>query len=210
MKERILDYNLEIMTALLSAAIILSLLFWDSLTLSGRALIGFMALYVLHEWEESRFPGGFYDLFFGGFGIEITVSESRMHLPAAVYLLLILIIPFALQHILFLILIPLGLGLFEGVIHVAGIRIHRLDRPYTPGMITALLLFAYSVFVIIQINEAGGLPAWQWVLGFLLSFAGFAIMENCFLRTVGLSFGEFRKIAIARVLKNRNRSVHGL
>ena len=210
MKERILDYNLEIMTALLSAAIILSLLFWDSLTLSGRALIGFMALYVLHEWEESRFPGGFYDLFFGGFGIEITVSESRMHPPAAVYLLLILIIPFALQHILFLILIPLGLGLFEGVIHVAGIRIHRLDRPYTPGMITALLLFAYSVFVIIQINEAGGLPAWQWVLGFLLSFAGFAIMENCFLRTVGLSFGEFRKIAIARVLKNRNRSVHGL
>ena len=33
--------------------------------------------YVLHEWEESRFPGGFYDLFFGGLGIEAKESEER-------------------------------------------------------------------------------------------------------------------------------------
>lgn len=53
-----------------------------------------MVLYTLHEWEESKFPDGFYDLFFGGFGVEISVSESRMHLPVAIYILIMLLIPF--------------------------------------------------------------------------------------------------------------------
>lgn len=162
-----------------------------------------MVLYTLHEWEESRFPGGFYDLFFGGFGIKITASEAKMHLPVAIYILVMLLIPFALQQVTFLVLIPLGLGLFEGVIHVAGIKIHKLKKPYTPGMITGLIMFAYSVFIITQINKAGGLSSWQWITGFILAFVGFAVMEQFFLRTVGLTFGDFRKMTMARVLGNR-------
>ena len=200
MNKWILDHNLEILSTVLAIVVGISLFLWNSLTLAGRALLGFMVLYVLHEWEESRIPGGFYDLFFGGIGIEVKESEARMHLPVAIYLLLMLLIPFAFQQITFLVLIPLGLGLFEGVIHVAGIRIHKLKKPYTPGMITALILFVYSVIVITQINKAGGLPAWQWIVGFILSFAGFALMQQFFLRTVGLTFGEFRKKAIEHVL----------
>ena len=159
MNKWILDHNLEILSTVLAIVVGISLFFWNSLTLAGRALLGFMVLYVLHEWEESRIPGGFYDLFFGGLGIEVKESEARMHLPVAIYLLLMLLIPLAFQQITFLVLIPLGLGLFEGVIHVAGIKIHKLKKPYTPGMITALILFVYSVFVITRINKAGGLPA---------------------------------------------------
>ena len=203
MNKWILDHNLEILSTVLAIVVGISLFFWNSLTLAGRALLGFMVLYVLHEWEESRIPGGFYDLFFGGIGIEVKESEARMHLPVAIYLLLMLLIPFAFQQITFLVLIPLGLGLFEGVIHVAGIRIHKLKKPYTPGMITALILFVYSVFVITRINKAGGLPAWQWIVGFILSFAGFAVMQQFFLRTVGLTFGEFRKMAMERILGNK-------
>ncbi|MBQ8618746.1 MAG: HXXEE domain-containing protein [Clostridia bacterium] len=203
MKKLIVNYNLEILTAVLAIVFGASLFFWNSLTLAGKALLGFMALYTLHEWEESRFPGGFYDLFFGGFGIKITASEASMHFPVAIYIFMMLLVPFALQQATFLVLIPLGLGLFEGLIHVAGIKIHRLKKPYTPGMMTGLIMFAYSVLVIIQINEAGGLPAWQWMIGFVLSFAGFAVMENFFLRTVGLTFADFRKMAMARVLGNR-------
>ena len=113
-----------------------------------------------------------------------------------------LLVPFVLQQITFLMLIPLGLGLFEGVIHVAGIKIHKLKKPYTPGMITGLIMFAYSVFVITQINKAGGLSSWQWIVGFVLAFVGFAVMEHFFLRTVGLTFVDFRKMARARVLGN--------
>ena len=204
MNKWILDHNLEILSTVLAIVVGISLFLWNSLTLAGRALLGFMVLYVLHEWEESRIPGGFYDLFFGGLGIEVKESEARMHLPVAIYLLLMLLIPLAFQQITFLVLIPLGLGLFEGVIHVAGIKIHKLKKPYTPGMITALILFVYSVIVITQINKAGGLPAWQWIVGFILSFAGFAVMQQFFLRTVGLTFGEFRKMAIERVLGKKS------
>ena len=203
MKKLIVNYNLEILTTVLSIVFGVSLFFWDSLSLAGKSLLGFMVLYTFHEWEESRFPGGFYDLFFGGFGIEITASEARMHLPVAIYILIMLLVPFALQQTTFLMLIPLGLGLFEGVIHVAGIKIHKLKKPYTPGMITGLIMFAYSIFIIIQINKMGGLPLWQWIIGFVLAFAGFAVMEKFFLRTVGLSFGDFRKMAMTRVLGNR-------
>ena len=203
MKKLIVNYNLEILTVVLAVVFGVSLFFWSSLTIAGKVLLGFMVLYTLHEWEESRFPGGFYDLFFGGFGVEINASEARMHLPVAVYILIMLLVPFALQQVTFLVLIPLGLGLFEGVIHVAGIKIHRLKKPYTPGMITGLIMFAYSVFMIAEINKAGGLPVWQWVIGFVLAFSGFAVMEQFFLRTVGLTFGDFRKMAMARVLKNK-------
>ena len=203
MKKLIVNYNLEILTTVLSIVFGVSLFFWDSLSLAGKALLGFMVLYTFHEWEESRFPGGFYDLFFDGFGIEITASEARMHLPVAIYILIMLLVPFALQQTTFLMLIPLGVGLFEGVIHVAGIKIHKLKKPYTPGMITGLIMFAYSIFIIIQINKVGGLPLWQWTIGFVLAFAGFAVMEKFFLRTVGLSFGDFRKMAMTRVLGNR-------
>lgn len=203
MKKLIVNYNLEILTVVLAIVFGIGLFFWNSLTLAGKALLGFMVLYTLHEWEESRFPGGFYDLFFEGFGIEITASEAKMHLPVAIYILVMLLAPFALQRATFLVLIPLGLGLFEGVIHVAGIKIHQLKKPYTPGMITGLIMFAYSVFIIIQINRAGGLPSWQWMIGFILAFVGFAVMEQFFLRTVGLTFVDFRKMAMARALGNR-------
>ena len=204
MKKWIINYNLEIMTAILAIVFCVSIFFWDGLTLVGKALLGFMVLYALHEWEESKFPGGFYDLFFGGFGIEIKVSEARMHLPVAIYILIMLLVPFALQNITFLILIPLGLGIFEGVIHVAGIKIHKLKKPYTPGMITGIIMFVYSIFVIIQINNAGGLLVWQWILGFVLALIGFVIMEQFFLKTVGLTFIDFRKMAMDRVWGNRN------
>ena len=99
MKKWINSYNLEIMTTILAIVFCVSIFFWDGLTLAGKALLGFMVLYALHEWEESKFPGGFYDLFFGGFGIEIKVSEARMHLPVAIYILITILLQIELVHI---------------------------------------------------------------------------------------------------------------
>ena len=70
-------------------------------------------------------------------------------------------------------------------------------------MMSPVIMFAYSVFIITQINRAGGLPTWQWIAGFVLAFVGFAVMEQFFLRTVGLTFGDFRKMAMTRVLGNK-------
>ena len=70
-------------------------------------------------------------------------------------------------------------------------------------MITGIIMFGYSIFIIVQINNVGGLPVWQWIVGFILALLGFVVMEQFFLKTVGLTFVDFRKMAMARVLGNR-------
>ena len=48
MKKLIINYNLEILTAVLAIVFGASLFFWNSLTLAGKAMLGFMVLYILH------------------------------------------------------------------------------------------------------------------------------------------------------------------
>ena len=42
-----------------------------------------------------------------------------------------------------------------------------------------------------------------YCMGFILALLGFVVMEQFFLKTVGLTFVDFRKMAMARVLGNR-------
>ena len=151
-----------------------------------------MILYTLHEWEESRFPGGFYRIFFSKCTINPNISEERLHLPVAVYLLVILMVPFIFDSIAIFALVPLILALFEGCIHTAGIIIHQLKKPYSPGMITAWLMFAYAIIMITRLNEELMLDAWSWIGGILLTFVSFFIMETRFMKGAGITIKEFQ------------------
>ena len=192
MKKLIVNYNLEILTAVLAIVFGVSLFFWNSLALAGKALLGFMVLYTLHEWEESRFPGGFYRIFFSKCIINPNVSEERMHLPVAVYLLIILLTPFIFDNMVIFALVPLVLALFEGVIHTAGIVIHQLKRPYSPGMITAWIMFAYAILMIRRLNAELELGALEWILGVVLTVVSFFIMETRFMKGVGITIKDFQ------------------
>ena len=57
-------YNLEIMSFMFAAIIIAGIMNWSEQTLLRKMTISFITLYTLHEWEESKFPGGFYRIFF--------------------------------------------------------------------------------------------------------------------------------------------------
>ena len=61
---KLMKYNLEIMSGVFVAFILVSVVNWRDLSLLRQMTVVFMALYTLHEWEESRFPGGFYKIFF--------------------------------------------------------------------------------------------------------------------------------------------------
>ena len=190
--KKIVKYNLEIMTAILAALITVGLMNWSDLSLLRQMSVIFMILYTLHEWEESRFPGGFYRIFFSKCTINPNISEERLHLPVAVYLLVILMVPFIFDNIAIFALVPLILALFEGFIHTAGIIIHQLKKPYSPGMITAWLMFAYAIIMITRLNEELMLDAWSWIGGILLTFVSFFIMETRFMKGAGITIKEFR------------------
>ena len=203
---KIIKYNLEIMTGIFAAISISAILQWSELSLLRQMTVVFMILYTLHEWEESRFPGGFYRIFFSKCTIDPNVSEERLHLPVAVYLLIILLVPFVFDEIAVLAFVPLCLALFEGFIHTAGIVIHQLKKPYSPGMITAWLMFVYAVVMIRRLNAQLNPSAVQWMQGAVLTVASFVIMETRFMKGAGITVKEFKtnmKNYMLNRIKNR-------
>ena len=130
---KIIKYNLEIMSCIFAVMVVVGVSNWAELSALRQMTIIFMILYTLHEWEESRFPGGFYRIFFGQCTVDPNISEEKLHFPVAVYLLIILFVPFIFDNMVVFALIPLVLALFEGFIHTAGIVIHQIKKPYSPG-----------------------------------------------------------------------------
>ena len=203
MKKFLIKYKLEIMTIFLISIVVFNILNWSSISFLIKILTGYIILFILHEWEESRFPGGFYELFFSGFNIETKGKEATLHLPVAIYILIIMILPLIFKNLELLVLVPLILALFEGFIHNAGIFIFKKKKPYTPGLISADIMFVFSIWSIIQLNIQNVFATYEWIIGILLTIIGFIIMETFFLKTVGLTFNKFRKKAMERVLNRK-------
>lgn len=140
-------YNIHILTAAGIAVGVYLALSWGSMDSVQRAIGIFIVGITLHEWEETRYPGGFFDLMTRMFGIS-DVTEQKMgraHGAVVVAIALFAFVPFFFANVRWLAMVPGILGVFEAFVHVAGIRIHHLRRPYTPGMATALLLLLHSM-----------------------------------------------------------------
>ena len=68
-----------------------------------------------------------------------------------------------------------------------GINLAKLEKPYTPGMITGELYAVFSISCIIFLIESGMTGLMDWVLGFIWLFLTFLIMEFFVWRTAGIS-----------------------
>ena len=208
--DKVIKYNLEMMSGIFAVIVAVGILNWPELSMLRRMILIFMVLYTLHECEESRFPGGFYRIFFSKCTIDPNISEERLHFPVAVYLLIILPVPFVLDNIVVLGLVPLLLALFEGFIHTAGIIIHQLKRPYSPGMITAWIMFVYAIVMIRRLNAQLDMGAATWILGIVLTIGSFMIMESRFMKGAGITVKEFqtnmKNHMLSRIKKGRQKT----
>lgn len=189
---KIIKYNLEIMSSIFVIIVAISFFNWSELSMLRQMTTIFMVLYTLHEWEESRFPGGFYRIFFSKCTIDPNISEEKMHLPVAAYLIIILLVPYIFDDVVMFALVPLILALFEGFIHTAGIIIHQLKKPYSPGMITAWAMFVYAIMMIRKLNAQIDMNAIIWISGIALTVISFFIMETRFMKGVGITIKEFQ------------------
>lgn len=61
--------NIYLLTLVGISVAVYMALTWDTMLMGQRALGFFAVAIVLHEWEEMRFPGGFYELMTKKFGI---------------------------------------------------------------------------------------------------------------------------------------------
>ena len=195
--KKLIRYNLEIFTGIMLVFCVVTLVFWKDMSLVRKLAAGYMLLYVLHEWEEGRIPGGFYDLFFGRVGVEVKGDRYAMHVPAAIMIIIFTVLPWIFDSIYLLLVPPIGLSLFEGFIHILGIKLMKMKKPYTPGMVTAWLMFAFSIFAI---HALPPLDAKTWLLGIGLLLIEFVSMQRTFIHLAGYSYRELLPLAKSNIL----------
>ena len=180
--------NIWILTLAGVAVAMYLILAWGEMPAGQKALGFFVIGIVLHEWEEMRFPGGFYELMTKKFGIEGYTEEQAglSHGAVVIAIMFFAFVPFLFwKQAPWLAGIPAILGFFEALIHIVGIKIHHLPRPYTPGMVTALLCLLPSAIAIVM-YATPGIGAGGWGLAVLCYFAIFGCMEVLVWRAFGV------------------------
>ena len=194
--------NIYLLTAAGIAVAIYIAIMWGEMPAGQKALGFFVVGITLHEWEEMRFPGGFYELMTKKFGIGNYTEEQAGLSHGAVVLAIVFFafVPFLLWPVApWLAGIPAILGFFEAFIHIVGIKIHNLPRPYTPGMATALLCLLPSAIAIVM-YATPSIGAGGWALAVLCYFAIFGCMEVLVWSAFGVD---------PRTIPNRMRAIIG-
>lgn len=205
MKKYWSKYNLHLLTVAAVIVLIYMLINWQQMSTIKKWLGLFCIGITLHEWEETRFPGGFFELMTRKFGIsDVTEYKKDLaHGSVVVAISFFALIPFILSDVAWLSVVPAILGIFESIIHIAGIRIHHLPRPYSPGMATALIcLLPCSIGIIMSIGNGVG---WKLIFSFIYYFLTFACMEVMVWSAFGVSPKDLPKTFHQVILSGRNK-----
>lgn len=194
--------NIYLLTVAGIAVTVYMAITWGEMPAGQKALGFFVIGITLHEWEEMRFPGGFYELMTRKFGIQGYTEEQvgLSHGAVVIAIAFFAFVPFLLWPIApWLAGIPAILGFFEAFIHIVGIKIHNLPRPYTPGMVTALLCLLPSAIAIVMFATPS-IGAGGWALAVFCYFAIFGCMEVLVWNAFGVN---------PRTIPNRMRGIIG-
>ena len=167
--------NTWIFIAIVVLLVVVDACLWKQLSLIRRIVTVFAVFAALHEIEEKVWPGGFYDLMLKKFGMKKEeVDIERGTLAVSIYWLILLGAAYIFDSQAFLMAVTITLAFFEAFIHTAGIWIHHLKKPYTPGLVTAWCMAIVAVFSVHALTSAGmavGKDYWigavLWVLSFI-------------------------------------------
>ena len=197
-------YALEIYSVISMLLITLVAMFMDNLTVIQQAAVWVAFLCILHEWEEGRYPGGFLDLIQKNILQMDIDKETKLgsRLITAVFIFTITIVPFFFGDRIPM--FPVAMAtfcIFEGCVHVAGIKIFKQDKPYTPGLVTAEieLVSGIALIVYLAVNHLG---AWyDYTFGPFVFLFCFAMMQRSLMAMIGLRYKDMFAIMKKRLGK---------
>lgn len=195
-------YNLEVLTFIAGTFIVCVAAFCPALSVVQRFIVGFLWLFTLHEWEEGRYPGGFLDLI-GDNLLKIEVSGELAGLSRIPTMCLILgftVVPFFFDTVWWLVMLPVCLGIMEGIVHMACIRLFRLKRFYSPGMATALVELVVGGCCLAYLIACCAVPWWDYLISVALFFGCFALMQSRLVKLIGMRYRDFPKFMRGRML----------
>lgn len=197
-------YALEIYTVIAMLLITFVAMFMDNLTVIQQAAVWASFLCILHEWEEGRYPGGFLDLIQKNVLKRELDKETALgsRLITGVFIFVITIAPFFFGDRIPMFAVAMAsFFIFEGCVHVAGIKIFNLDKPYTPGLVTAEieLVSGIALIVYLAVNHLG---AWyDYTFGPFVFLACFVMMQRTLMATIGLRYKDMFAIVRKRLRK---------
>ena len=181
-------YALEIYTVIAMLLITLVAMYMDGLTVVQQSAVWVSFLCILHEWEEGRFPGGFLDLIQANVLQRDLDIETKLgsRLITAVFIFTITIVPFFFGDSIPMFAVAMAtFCIFEGIIHIVGIKIFRLNKPYTPGLVTAEIELVTGVCVIVYL-AVNHLGAWyDYTFGPFVFLFCFVCMQRSLMAMVG-------------------------
>ena len=163
-------------------------MFMDELTVIQQFAVWVSFLCILHEWEEGRYPGGFLDLIQKNVLQRDLDEETKKgsRLVTAVFIYVMTIVPFFFgDQIPMFVVAPATFCIFEGIIHVVGIKILGTNKTYTPGLVTAEIELVSGVGMIVwmAVNHVG---AWyDYTFGPFVFIACFVCMQRTLMAMVG-------------------------
>ena len=198
-------YALEIYTVLAMLFMVVTS-FMIVLSTIRLFVVVFNFLFILHEWEEGAYPGGFVDLISSLIEVDLTDDLRRAsRIPTGVFLVAVTLLPFIFDSIALFYVTIAVFGCFEGFVHVMGIKIFGLKKKYTPGMVTALMEAVMGIGLICYL-AVNHLAAWyDYVGGILLFFICFASMQKTLTLMVGIRYRDMPKLIKKQIKRMRER-----
>lgn len=194
MKRFIKYYALEIYTVLALSFIVAAAVIGNLSTVQKLVVVDAL-LFVLHEWEEGHYPGGFIKLISGLVGIKVDDEMSRAsRIPAGILLLTLSIVPFVFDTTPLITIAVATFGIIEYFVHTLGIRLFHTKRFYTPGMVTAWLEFVVSVMMITYLAVNDIARWYDYLFGPLLMIVCFGLLQKTMTLMVGIRYSDMPKM----------------
>ena len=151
-----------------------------------------------------RYPGGFLDLI-SEHVLQMDVDkETKLgsRLVTGVFLFVMTVVPFLCGDAIPMFVVTLAVfSIFEGCVHIAGIKLFQLNKPYTPGMVTAEIELVTAIALIVYL-AANHLAAWyDYVFAPFVFIACFAVMQRSLMGMIGLRYKDMLAVMKKRLGK---------
>lgn len=186
-------YALEIYTVISILVLVIAGIVGD-LSILQKFVLVYIFLFILHEWEEMKYPGGFADLIAKMIGVDISEDMKRAsRIPTSILLLTFTITPFVLSQYPITILPLAFLGLFQGVVHILAIKLFKCPRCYSPGFVTAEIQAVVTIILFTYLIKNNILSGIEYLIGGLIMFACIIVMQKTITMMIGYKYSDVFK-----------------
>ena len=188
MRDFIKDKNTYILIVIVSMFSVYNFFIWNQISDVQKYVVIYAILAALHEVEEKIWPGGFCELMLKKLGANTQDPNVYMAtLPVTIYWIVTLGVSYMLHTHAFLLVMLIALSFMETMVHTVGIKLHKMTKPYTPGLVTAWGMGIVAVFTLRYLISHRLVSAWGYVAGVLLMVVGFAIMGYFVYKPTGVN-----------------------